>query len=337
MDSKTTSTKANVQMDGIPVSTSEMAKPEEIEVAEFRVIDVAITQQIVDGLRGHFTTDLCYNIPRGSKSGLIEWPECDLVPGGCRYKREKKTHIHIVGIGYEGAKEAMQVFGHLHVDVEERPTVIEEMGQAMWACKAVCEDTRTGAKLSRWSMKPYLEVRGSDLVESEFAYLVVQSLAARNVILSMIPHALQKAWVEEYRRGAKDFSKPARKAKPKKKLPAKTEEPAPDDTKNNVSPAAKEQLSKAVAQTAPKLGVPEELLAEFASDMTRFKTIAMATVNMVQANTDEEKFGVLKKQFTEWFERRATEEALEAEKTGGEEKEKQEPEPQGGQEEPNLC
>jgi hypothetical protein len=293
------------------------------DVEDFKVVEAEIVRQIVEGMREHFTPDLCYNIPRRSKGGKRVWKECDMMPVPCQYKG-KVDHIHIVGIGYHGAMEAVQVKGDMEVDVPDAPTVVEEAGRLFWRVKATCTDLRTGSRVSRWHMKPYYELRGQGVVESEFAMLVVQSVAARNVVLAMIPHALQKAWIDDYRNGVREFKKPSEEKQVgegrRKELPEKQREPA--KPKNSEKPKPKQAMSKeagaelqaAVAQAAERLGSDPELLMEFATDQRVFNTSAQAMLLLVGSEKDASKLAELQKKMKEWWqERQALAEAEAAE------------------------
>lgn len=329
-----------IVIDGLKMNIEEetqaMSVPgsHELSAEDFRVIDIAITNEIVEGLRGHFQQELCYNIPRRSETGRVEWPECDRMPNGyCKYRKEGVKHIHIVGIGYQGAAEALQVMPGFTADVVEAPTTVQEMGQAFWRCKAECRDTRTGSSITRWAMKPYLVSRREGVVVDEFAYLVVQSLAVRNVILAMVPYALKSAWIEEYKLGAKAFSKPRgrrrqsgskgkRDALPEKASPAGAKTGKPADKPEALSKAAKEQLESAAKQAGSKIKMDPEMLVDFAMDRGEFFTVAQATVLFVQASKDPLKEEELKTRFSHWLDAKAAaqakaeEDAKDAQKKG---------------------
>jgi hypothetical protein len=299
----------------IAEETEALAIPagQELVEADFKVIDIAVTDQIVRGLRGHFLPELCYNIPRRTPSGKLEWPECDQMPNGyCKYRegKDKAKHIHIVGIGYHGAAEALQVIPGLTADVVDAPTIVVEGEKAFWRCKAICLDTRTGSSITRYAFKPVMELRRDGIIESEHAMLVVQSLAVRNVVLAMIPFRLKQTWIEEYKVGKKKFRKqPARK-----KLAPKTQRPAadakPEKTEpRKLSPGAKKEIEAAVKQAARESKLAEALLMEFALDPAQFKTVAQATLLMVGASRSEVPLKNLKARFKHWLDLRYAEQA----------------------------
>jgi hypothetical protein len=313
---------------------------QEILEADFKVIDVAVTEQIVQGLRGHFLPELCYNIPRRTPTGQFEWPECDLMPNGfCKYRegKDKAKHIHIVGIGYHGAAEALQVVPGMTADVVEPPTIVEEGGRLFWRCKAICMDQRTGSSITRYAFKPVMEMRKSGIIESEHAMLVVQSLSIRNVILAMVPFAMKQAWINEYREGKKKF----RKTVPRKKLPAKTEKQLPKAKTEKPKPeprqmsaSALKELQAAVDQASRESKIDADLLMQFALDPTQFKTVAQAMVLLVGSCRDDSKLNTLKTRFKHWSDMRAVEEA-ENEAAQAQAEGKEQPAGEPGQQ--NLC
>lgn len=173
------------------------------DTEQFRIMDARLTNEIVDQLRGHFTEELVYNIPRSGGSKNTH-PECDRMKGGCPYKG-KTNHIHILGIGYQGALTAMRAYGQLKAYVQERPEVVEEADKLYWAAYAEVTDGHNGNALGRWYLETVLLTTKRGVIEKEFASSVAQSKALRNCILGLIPRDLINAWLEDYRRGKAPF------------------------------------------------------------------------------------------------------------------------------------
>jgi hypothetical protein len=173
------------------------------DTEQYRIMDARLTNEIVDQMRGHFTEELVYNIPRtgGSKN---THPECDRMKGGCTYKG-KSNHIHILGIGYQGALTAMRAYGQLKAYIQERPEVVEEAEKLYWAAYAEVTDGHNGNALGRWYLETVLLTTKRGVIEKEFASSVAQSKALRNCILGLIPRDLINAWLEDYRKGKKPF------------------------------------------------------------------------------------------------------------------------------------
>ena len=183
------------------VNWEELVKLPDTE--QFRIMDARLTNEIVDQMRGHFTEELVYNIPRtgGSKN---THPECDRMKNGCPYKG-KSNHIHILGIGYQGALTAMRAYGQLKAYIQERPEVVEEAEKLYWAAYAEVTDGHNGNALGRWYLETVLLTTRRGVIEKEFASSVAQSKALRNCILGLIPRDLINAWLEDYRSGKKPF------------------------------------------------------------------------------------------------------------------------------------
>ena len=183
------------------VNWEELVKLPDTE--QFRIMDARLTNEIVDQMRGHFTEELVYNIPRtgGSKN---THPECDRMKNGCPYKG-KSNHIHILGIGYQGALTAMRAYGQLKAYIQERPEVVEEAEKLYWAAYAEVTDGHNGNALGRWYLETVLLTTKRGVIEKEFASSVAQSKALRNCILGLIPRDLINAWLEDYRSGKKPF------------------------------------------------------------------------------------------------------------------------------------
>ena len=197
----------NASIDKLEVEEEKEVDWEELvklpDTEQFRIMDSRLTTEIVDQLRGHYTEDLIYNIPRtgGSKN---THPECDKMRGGCPYKG-KSNHIHILGVGYQGALTAMRAYGQLKAYVQERPEVVEEGEKLYWAAYAEVTDGHNGNAIGRWYLESVLLTTRRGVIEKEFASSVAQSKALRNCILALIPHALLKQWIDDYRAGKQPF------------------------------------------------------------------------------------------------------------------------------------
>ncbi len=172
---------------------------------EYRIIDAALDQEIVETMRGHFRPELVYNVPFSSDKGSTSWRECDLIKGGCWYKQNNVKHIHVCGVGYEGAKTAMRSYGMLRAYVEDRPEVVEEGGILYWAAYAEVNDGHNGNAMGRWYFQPVMMKAGKGYKENEHACSIAQSKALRNCILALIPHDLIDKWLEDYRSGKAPF------------------------------------------------------------------------------------------------------------------------------------
>ena len=170
----------------------------------FNLIDVKLSNEITAVMRGHYAEEVIYNYPR-SGSGRKTWAECDLMKVPCPFKG-KVDHVHIVGVGYQGALTAMRSYGQLQSHIADRPEIVEEGDTLYWAAKATVTDGHTGNSMTRWYMEPVLRKTKRGYVENEFGSSIAQSKALRNCILALIPHDLMKAWIDDYRSGKRPFS-----------------------------------------------------------------------------------------------------------------------------------
>lgn len=274
------------------------------EEAAYRLIDAKLTGEIVDNLRGHFAVDLVYNIPRKSNTGKMSWKECDRMKGGCSYKNQSK-HVHTLGVGYKGMLVAVQAYGRMKLDVPEPPSVVEEDDRYYWAAYGTARDGHTGNQIGRWYLQPLMMKAGNSQRENEHAAHIAESKALRNAGLALLPPALLKAWLDDYRNGKEPFSperakemgydeetekeKPEEKRKPKEK------------SKSTTKTGGQRDLAEATKELATKMKVDAKELEDFSAGY--FDSIASAGKTFNRALDDKEGQTVYKsitEMFTEW-------------------------------------
>ena len=283
----------------------EKVDTEALEQAQvFRIIDAGLTKEIREMMQGHYSQEYIYNYPRKSETGRKTWKECDLMRGGCPYKG-KVEHIHIVGVGIQGAMAAMRSYGEMDAEVVEKPRVVEEGGVNYWAACATAVDHHTGNKLTRWYHEPLLYSTRQGSREKDAGDGIAQSKALRNVVLPLMPSDLMNEWLERYRSGGKPFDRQTATdmgyGKTNKK-PKKEQDAAPAKA-GPITEKAREQFVELVERTAAALDVDVPDLGKFAEDRSVYETQGKVTVAMVRALDDESKLELLREEFVTWLEK----------------------------------
>jgi hypothetical protein len=268
--------------------------------AQFRLIDVELSSEIVGTLRGHFSENLIYNIPRRSSSGKTEHRECERMKGGCPYKGQK--HIHIVGVGYQGALTAMRAYGRMAVKVEDIPDMVEQGNKLYWAAYGDAIDRHTGNELGRWYLEPVMRKAGGRYIENEFGASIAQSKALRNVILALIPAKLMEGWIEDYKAGKQAFDVQRAKnmgygPEPQKEAPER-ERKERTKTKGNVKTPGERDLESVTEELAEQLCVEAEELSAFGS--VQYDTQAKAMLGFNRALSDDILGSDISRKFTAW-------------------------------------
>jgi hypothetical protein len=285
----------------------EKMEAEQVESsAQFRLIDIELSSEIVGTLRGHFAENLIYNIPRRSSSGRTEHRECDRMKGGCPYKGQK--HIHIVGVGYQGALTAMRAYGRMVAKVEDIPEMVDQGDKLYWAAYGEVIDRHTGNELGRWYLEPVMRKAGGKFIENEFGASIAQSKALRNVILALIPATLMEGWIEDYREGKQAFSVQRakdmgygpgeQKEAPKRERKAKEKKPSTTPTQGE------RDLESVTKDLAEQLSVNAAELFAFSS--VHYDTKAKAMLGFVKALSDDLILNNISKRFTAWKEKQGT-------------------------------
>lgn len=275
---------------------------------EFRVIDIELSSEIVGTLRGHFAKNLIYNIPRRSERGRLEWRECDLMEGGCPYKGKTK-HIHILGVGYQGALTALRAYGRMSALVRDMPDMVEQGDKLFWAVYGEAYDRHTGNELGRWYLEPVLRKAGNRFIENEFGASIAQSKALRNVILALIPAKLMEGWIEDYRAGKEAFG--VRRAKDMgygpdgSQPPPKRERKEKSKSEGNVQTQGKQDLAGTLKQLAEGLSSEESVLEEYYK--AAGWTPAKAMLRFTNALNDETELNKLSKDIDAWIEKQKKE------------------------------
>jgi hypothetical protein len=274
---------------------------------EFRVIDVELSHEIVGTLRGHFAQNLIYNIPRTSSRGKTSYPECDRMPGGCPYKG-KTNHIHILGVGYQGALTALRAYGRMSATVRDMPDMVEQGDKLYWAVYGEALDRHTGNELGRWYLEPVLRKSGNRFIENEFGASIAQSKALRNVILALIPAKLMEGWIEDYKAGKEAFS--LKRAKdmgygPDGSQPPKREPKEKPKNKSNVPTQGARDLAGVMKQLAEDLSGEASVLEEYYKSAGWTK--AQAMLRFTNALNDEAELNKLSTDLDTWIEKQKKE------------------------------
>lgn len=272
--------------------------------AQFKVLDAELTSEIVGTLRGHFAKNLIYNIPRYSARGAKSHPECDLIEGGCPYKNQR-PHIHILGVGYQGALTAFRAYGRMSAKVKDMPKTVEQGDKLYWAAYGEAIDRHTGADLGRWYMEPVMRKAGNGYIENEFGASIAQSKALRNVILALIPAKLMEGWIDDYKAGKQSFD--VQRAKDMGYGPEKKQDPPPreqpqrqEERPRNVQTPGERNLAEVMEKLAPKLDIDKTTLALYYADQGWTIGKAMVAFSRALNNTDE--LDTLATNIAEWVE-----------------------------------
>lgn len=233
--------------------------------AQFRIIDIELSSEIVGTMRGHFAKNLIYNIPRRSPKGRTSHRECDRMPNGCSYKGQ--PHIHIIGVGYQGALTALRAYGKMSATVKDMPEMVEQGAKNYWAAYGEATDRHTGNELGRWYMEPVLRKAGGKFIENEFGMSIAQSKALRNVILALIPAKLMEGWIEDYKDGKQAFNVQRAKEmgygpQPEEKKDQKKRKEKSQRTGNVQSPG-EQDLTATIKRLAEQLSVDGSDLEKF--------------------------------------------------------------------------
>lgn len=269
--------------------------------AQFRLIDIQLSSEIVGTLRGHFAKNLIYNIPRFSARGSKTHIECDLIEGGCRYKGQR-PHIHIVGVGYQGALTAFRAYGRMSATVENIPEIVEQGDKLYWAAYGEANDRHTGNDIGRWYLEPVMRKSGTKFIENDFGASIAQSKALRNVILALIPAKLMEGWIEDYKAGkqafdvqrAKDmgYGPQAQKEAPKRERQQKQK------PKSNAQTPGERDLNVVMKDLAETMSVEADDLKKYAE--IQGWTPGQAMLRYSKALNDEDALKELSVKFDEW-------------------------------------
>ncbi|MHC4687972.1 MAG: hypothetical protein ACYTEW_27275 [Planctomycetota bacterium] len=279
----------------------EKMEAEQAEGADFsNLVNIELSSEIVGTLRGHFSENLIYNIPRRSSTGKTEHRECERMKGRCPYKGQK--HIHIVGVGYQGALTAMRAYGRMVARVEDIPEIVDQGDRLYWAAYGEATDRHTGNDIGRWYLEPVMRKSGNKFIENEFGASIAQSKALRNVILALIPAKLMEGWIEDYKSGKQEFSVERAKAMgygpqeqkeaPKRKRREKTK------PNSNTSTQGERDLESVTNELAEQLSVDSGELSRFSS--VHYDTKARAILAFNRALHDELILNDISKKFTDW-------------------------------------
>lgn len=301
-------------------SATEMSESD-ITVAEFRVIDKHMMSEAIAGTSALFQKNVCYNIPRKTKSGLKSMAACKRMPNGyCKYEG-KDPHMHNVDVGIEGARIAAQAYGGLTYGPLSMPTVVMMNDKQYWVVEVECYDEIRNLRVNAWQFQEVVLVWGDTITEIEHGAAIVQAKGLRKVILSVVPPQLRQIWVKNYLDGADDFDPFAVAALPggreglagrgkegalppaekKKPTPKKKDPPKKQNGNGKKAPPTQGgmDLQKAATQVATKLKAPAPEVIEFSSS-TAFNNQGAATVQFVRALSSEPDFQKLKKKFDDW-------------------------------------
>lgn len=272
--------------------------------ASFRIIDAKLSDEIVGTMRGHFAENLIYNIPRRTNTGRKEHRECDLMPNSCPYKG-KQPHIHVLGVGIQGALTAMRAYGRIHADIPSMPEMVEHGDRLYWAAYAVATDGHTGNEYGRWYFEPVMRKAGNKNIENEFGVSIAQSKALRNVILALIPARLMESWIEDYKAGKKAFSAKSAKnmgygPKPKERRSRPKSNPEPNQkSTSNVKTPGERDLDTVIIQLSKDMKVNADDLASWATAYYETTGKAMLQLNRAM-NGEETDFNTIIANFNEW-------------------------------------
>ncbi len=276
---------AGMKVEKVVDAQFEMVEVDDDTQIAYRILDKHVTDEITNRLSGHFDQELIYNTPRRTASGKLSHPECDLMPYGCSYKGKDK-HIHIVGIGYQGALQAMRAYGGIEATVPNMPEVVDQGGKLVWAAYAEAVDMHTGVKLGRWYFQDYEMKSKGGRMENPFGASIAESKALRNVILALLPKDLLQIWKEDYKSGGKQLDH-KRAEELGYKEPVERKALAADTKKEVITPGAKKEYEEDVDQLATTMGLATSDLSKFMADPANYPTQAKRLVNVKQALNNE--------------------------------------------------
>lgn len=287
----------------------------------FALVDATLTDEIVNILRGHSHEDCFYNIPYftpAKSGGKRSWPACDLIEGGCSYKKQNKDHTHVVGVGYWGMVTAAQAYGRVTVRTLERPTVVEEADILYWATHVLAHDGHNGLEVDRWYHEEAMMETYKGLVDKPHADGIGLSKCMRNVLAFLIPRKLIKVWTQDYLAGRAVMDPqraiemgfgPAAKGqtveppKPAAKPPA--EKPG-----GQAQTQTAKNLTAASAQLATQIGMPVEMLREYLESVHP-RSVQRRLQKVTQALGDGKKADELSDALSTWIDAQAKDEPTE--------------------------
>jgi len=239
------------QVEGLKLEDkqAEVEKEEALDEV-WKIVDIQLSQEIGDQLRGIFDPVGIYNFPKRSTGGSLSMPECDLIK--CPYKG-KDPHIHIIGVGIQGALRAMRAYGRLRIHADE-PDIKPKGETQYWVAQVSGVDRHNQNEINRYFFQPVKRKVGNTFVDDDQAPHIAQSKCMRNVILALIPGDLVSKWVEDYKAGKKPFD-------PKHVKEFVTEEkPAPlaEKPKNGTQPPPAADLESENLFGEDENGIPSE-------------------------------------------------------------------------------
>lgn len=272
----------------------------------FKILDRDLTKEIADGLSGHYSPELIYNKPFSTDSGKVDHGHvCDAMNygRGCSYRDKNQTHIHVVGVGYQGSLVALRAYGQMSVTVEKCPELRDDgAGDLTWFAYSEATDHHTNITIGRWYGEKLMQATRKGARENEHAMAIAQSKAMRNVILACLPRDLLEKWIADFKAGKKAFN-PARTQQMGYNRQRQQAKSSKDTTpkQETVKPSVNKAYKDMVGELAKKMNVPATRLTEFLA--SEYTTQGQRTLNANRAlNNDFEGRRDMLEAFDKWKE-----------------------------------
>ena len=199
--------KEKIEIEGIVLE--EKTEEEKSDNDLWDMIDISLTREIEKKMQGVYEEEFVYNIPyyTGSdKGGNVDWGIlCDKI--NCKYRRENKTHTHILGVNVNGAEQLLRTYKHIKIEAE-KPEIMDIEGKSYWMIKLTIINIRDSITKPLWVVQAVMQSdKTGKYMFNENALAIAQSKGCRNLILSVIPSNAKVQWIKEYSEG-KAYTKP---------------------------------------------------------------------------------------------------------------------------------
>jgi hypothetical protein len=216
--------KEKIEIQGIVL---EEKSEEEAEESIWNIVDIELSREVEKKLQGIYEEEFVYNIPYWTapdKGGKVDWGIlCEKI--NCKYRREGKTHTHVLGINVNGADQLMRTYKHFNLE-SEKPEIMDIENKKYWMIKMTVTNIKDKITKPLWVIQAVMQSdKTGKYTFNENALAIAQSKGFRNLILSVVPSNAKVQWIKEYSEG-KAYTKP-------EELPNATNTTEPTEPANN--------------------------------------------------------------------------------------------------------